>query len=337
MKKVIAIAALLVFGAAALTAAEPALVVVEKISGHLGFYTATGALVKEVKLGEHPHEMIFSPGGKLVYISDNGILWMTDPGAGGNTISIVDVARQERVGVIDLGEYRRPHGLDIDPKTGRMVSTIENPDGMVLIDLPSRKVLRKYDVQGADPHMVLFGPKAEYAYVSNTASGTLAAVHLESGEVKLIPVGARPQGGVRSHDGKHIYLTVSDANGIAIVDTEVRERVGFIPTGRGPNRIQLTPDGETLVYSMQTDQAVGFADVADRRQTHVIPLSGPPLSLNMTADGRLAYAGIQEQGKVVIISVPERRIVHSFWTPKNAGPDPVLPIPGVAQFSSAKE
>ena len=101
---------------------------------------------------------------------------MTFKGEGGNTISIVDVKARKRAGVIDLGTNRRPHGIDLDPKTGYLVATTENPSGLVLVDPVARKVVRKYDVKGEAPHMVLLGPGARIAYVSNTNTGTLAAV-----------------------------------------------------------------------------------------------------------------------------------------------------------------
>ena len=259
-------------------------------------------------------------------VADNGILWMTNPGEGGNTISIIDVKSRTKAGVIDLGEYRRPHGIDIEPSTGRIVVTIENPDGLLLIDPASRKVLRKFDVQGQDPHMVLFGPKGEWAYVSNTASATVAAVDLQTGEVKLIPTDARPQGGVLSRDGKRIYLTNSDGNLISIIDTERKERAGVIPTGKGPARIALTPDGKTLVYNLGAGEAVGFADVAGRKQTDVVALGGRPLSLTMSPDGRTVYAGVQDQDKVFAISTAERKIIQVIRTPKGSGPDPAIPL-----------
>jgi YVTN family beta-propeller protein len=312
--------------AASCFAEEATLAVVQKISGTVGFYTAEGKHLTDVKLGDHPHEAALSPDGRLLYVTDNGILWMTNPGEGGNTISIIDIEKRTRVGVIDLGNYRRPHGIDIEPESGRMVVTIENPDGVLLIDPASRKVLRKYDVQGQDPHMVLFGPKGEWAYVSNTASATVAAVELRTGKVKLIPTDARPQGGVLSRDGKLIYLTNSDGNSISIIDTGRKERVGIIKTGEGPGRIALTRDETQLVYNLQAGNAVGFADVKSRKQTTVIPLEGPPLSLRLSPDGKLAYSGVQSLDKVYVISVDERKILRSFNTPKEAGPDVVLEI-----------
>jgi YVTN family beta-propeller protein len=317
---------LTLFTITGLSAQQAAFLVGEKISNSVGFYDAAGKRIAGVEVGKHPHEIVLSPDGRYAYVTDNGILWMTDPGGGGNTISIIDVKERKKAGVIDLGEYRRPHGIDLDPNSSRMVVTIENPDGLLLIDREKKTVLRKYDVKGGDPHMVLLGPKAEWAYVSNTASAAIAAVHLDSGEVKLIPTDARPQGAVRSHDGKLMFVTNSDGNSISILDTEKKERIGKIETGQGPGRVVLTPDGTTLVYNLGAGHAVAFADVASSKQVAVVPIGGQPLSLTMSQDGKLAFAGIQDQDKVVVLSIPDRKIVREFQTPKQAGPDPVLPL-----------
>jgi len=305
---------------------QPALAVVEKIAGQVGFYSADGKRIAGVPVGKHPHEIVRSLDGSLLYVSDNGILWMTEAGEGGNTISVIDAKSMWKVGVIDLGNYRRPHGMDIDRKTGRIAVTIENPDGLLLIDPAQKKVLRKYDVKGTDPHMVLFGQDGEWAYVSNTGTNTLAAVELKTGAVKLIPTDKRPQGATLSHDGRLLYLTNSDGNSISIIDTDKKTRIGTIATDKGPGRVVLTPDGKTLVYNCQPGESVGFADVAARKQVALIPLGGRPLSLTMSKDGKLAYAGVQDQDKVFVVSIPDRRIVRVLSTPKSAGPDPALPL-----------
>jgi DNA-binding beta-propeller fold protein YncE len=307
---------------------RPSLAVVEKIAGAVGFYTAEGKRIGGVQVGVHPHEIILSPDKRYAYVSDNGILWMTNPGEGGNTISIIDLKSMKKAGVISLGNYRRPHGMDLDPRTGRLVVTIENPDGLLLVDPSERKVLRKYDVQGGDPHMVTLSRDGQYAFVSNTTTNTIAAVHLDTGNVTLIPTDARPQGGTLSHDGKRYYVTNADGNSIAIIDTEKKQRIGTIKSGPGVARVALTPDGKTLVYNLgEGGNAVGFADVASLKETTVLPIGGRPLSLTLSSDGRFAYAGVQDQDRIVVISVPERKIVRIIETPKGAGPDPALPLP----------
>ena len=302
------------------------LVIVEKKAGAVGFYSPEGQRLAGVKIGDHPHEIVLAPDGHTAYISDNGILWMQNAGEGGNTISIVDVKSRTKLGTINLGNYRRPHGLALDAKRNRLLSTIENPDGLLLIDLNTRKVVRKFDVQGVDPHMVLLSPDGEVAFVSNTTTNTIAAIHLATGKTKLIPTDKRPQGGVLSKDGKLIYMTNSDGNSITILDVARQENIGRIETGKGPNRIALTPDGKTLVYSMLADETLGFVDIAARKQTLVLKLPGPPLSMLMSPDGAYAFVGVQDKDTVAVVSVSDRRIVKTFKTPEGAGPDPVLAL-----------
>jgi hypothetical protein len=86
-------------GTDASRAAKAELAVVEKISGYVGFYDHRGHRVGATKIGTHPHEIVLSPDRRLLYITDNGILWMTEGGEGGNTISIVEVATFKNLGL----------------------------------------------------------------------------------------------------------------------------------------------------------------------------------------------------------------------------------------------
>lgn len=305
---------------------EADLAVVQKIAGSVGFYTRDGKHVGEAKVGEHPHEAVLSPDKRLLYVTDNGILWMTYKGEGGNTISIVDVKARKKVGAIDFGANRRPHGIDLDPKTGRLVATTENPSGLVLVDPVARKALRRYDVKGEAPHMVRLGPDSRIAYVSNTNSGTLAAVNLETGEVKTIPTGARPQGTVFSRDQKTMYVTNSEANTISIVDVDKFQVTGTIQTGKWPCRLAVTPDGKSLVYALQVSEAVGFADVASKKELKQLPLGGKLLSLTLSSDGRYAYSSAQELDKIYVISLADQKTVRVIEPPKGSGPDPVIDL-----------
>ena len=313
--------------ASASLAAQPVeLLVLEKLSSQLGFYTVDGKRLAGVPVGEHPHELILSADGRYAYTTNNGKVWMTDPGEGGNTISIIDVQARKKAGEINLGNFRRPHGIDLDPRTGRLVVTTENPDRLLLIDPAKRSIIRDFDTKGKSPHMVALGPRYEWAYVSNTESATIAAIHLESGETKLIPSGKRPQGGTLSKNGKLLYIVNSASGSITVIDTDRRSAVRTILVGNGPGRVELAADGKGLIYNLGEDQAVGFASLGSGKQTAVIPLGTRPLSLTLSLDGKLAYVGGQEIDTVFVISVGERRIVHKFKTPNQAGPDPVLQI-----------
>lgn len=307
-------------------AERPYIAVVEKVAGAVGFYSEDGRQLGWTKVGNFPHEAVLSRDRHLLYVSDNGVLWMTENKLGSNTISIVDVDSMKKVGDIDLGRFHRPHGIALLPHSNRLLATTERPFGLIMVDPVAKKVVRDFDVKGKSPHMVIPEPDGKHAFVSDTDSNGVAFIDLDSGVTQVIPTGARPQGAVLSGDGSRLYVVNTGANQISIIDTKTLQPIGVIATGKGPGRIALTPDGKTLVYNLQFDPGVGFADVASRKQIAEVPLSGRPLSLTMTRDGRRVFAGIQDQDKVCFISVPDRKIERTIQLPKGSGPDPSIPL-----------
>ena len=302
------------------------LLVVEKKNSSVGFYASSGNRVGGVLVGETPHEVALSHNGRYAYVTDNGVLWMDYDGPGGNTISIIDLATGRRDGILPLGKFHRPHGIALDPNSSRAFVTAENPDRLVLVDLDARAVIRDFDNGGGDPHMVTFGKDGVWGYVSNTASGTVGAVHAVTGELRLIEVGKGPQGGLLSRDGSKLWVTCLHEGSIDIIDTAAKSRVGRIKTGPGPNRIVAAPDERLLVYSLQSGEAVGIADIASEKEIAQIPLGGPPLSISLSKNGRFAFAGVQDSDQIWIVSVPDREVVQVIDTPPGMGPDPVIEI-----------
>jgi len=319
----------LLLAAITATAADvkPSYVAVEKGSGNVGFFGADGNVLKEVKVAEHPHEMAFSPDGRYVYATNNGMLWMTDPGQGGNTVSIVDIRAQSLAGTIDLGKYRRPHGIDVDPKTGNLLVTTELPSMLLIVDPRARKIVKEYDIKGKAPHLVRLAADRVWAYTTNTDTGTLSAVNLQTDEVKVIPIGERPQGMAFSPDGGRLYVTNMNSDSISIIDTLSKTRIGDIATGKAPVRIMITPDGKTAVYALQLGEAVGFANIDARKEEAQVKLTGQPVSLTFSADDKYAFSAVQSQDKIFMIDLATRKIEKVISAPPGAGPDPYLPIP----------
>ena len=81
---------LFLFCSTAATAETPYIAVVEKVAGAVGFYSENGKELAQVKVGPFPHEAVLSPDGRYLYVSCNGVLWMTEDTLGHNTIAVVD-------------------------------------------------------------------------------------------------------------------------------------------------------------------------------------------------------------------------------------------------------
>lgn len=303
------------------------LLILHKGGSSLGFYTSEGKHLTSIPVGKHPHEMVLSADGRHLYITDNGTMAIEEAGTGGNTVSIVDVAARKRVGEISLGDYRRPHGIDLDPKTGHVLVSCELPDQLLVLDPIRRRVVKTYDTKGKTAHMVKLGPKGEWAYVSNSSSATVAAIELSSGKVKLIPAAERPEGSALSPDGKRLYVVNREAARITVIDTVTQSVAGEIRTGNGPVRVQVTPDGSTVIYALMHDKAIGFADAVTGKETARVPLGGNPVSLNLSPDGKLAFASAQDIQTVYVVSVKDHKIVREIKTAGEMFPDPVMVVP----------
>lgn len=311
---------------AALPAQSPVYFVLLKGASAVGYFSSEGKLLAQIPVGQHPHEAVFSSDGRLAYTADNGTMRIEHAGKGGNSLSIIDVHSRRKIGDISLGEFYRPHGIDFDPKTNRLVVSTELPDRLLLVDPVKKTVLRKYDTKGKTPHMVTLGPDGKWAYVSHAGGDTVAAVNLDSSDVKLMQVGTRPEGSVLSRDGKELYVTVRDAASISVIDTAKQQPIAHIPTCKGPVRAALSPDGATLVYACMLEKRVGFADPRKREQTGYVILPNTPVSCSLSQDGKLAFASAEEADTIYVISVADRKIVREIKTAKGAGPDPVFEI-----------
>lgn len=300
---------------------RPDLLVVEKGSHSVGFYTWEGQHVKSVPVGELPHEAVLSTDGRLAYITDNGSMRFRDPAVGGTTVSIIDVEAMAPAGKIELGSWRRPHGLSLDPETGLLAVGTENPDRLLIVDPRRRTLVSDHAVAGRVPHMVLLGAGAQVAYVAHAMSGTIEILDLRTNASRLIPVGEQPQAMALSPDGRELYVACTPH--IAVVDVVTAQVVGqMLPGG---NRLALTGDGSLLVYSSARN-GIGFADPVSRTvQTH-LDLPHKLYSLTLSRDESLAFASAEERDTVYVVSVGSRSILRQFSTPAGSRPDVVLDV-----------
>ena len=230
---------------------------------------------------------------------------------------------REKVGEVDLGQWHRPHGIDLCAD-GRLLVTTENPDQLLVIDVEERAILEEYGTGGETPHIVRCGPDSRTAYVSNARSRTVARIDLATGEHALLETGDRPEGSALSRDGRTLFVVHRDADKIAVIDTEAWEVRGEIQTPGQPVRCGLSGDESTLVYGLFGDGAVGFADVESLAETGRVALAGPAVSLEMDDDGVTALSCAQNDDTCYVVSVPEQRIIHTVKVKSGAAPDPAL-------------
>jgi DNA-binding beta-propeller fold protein YncE len=158
---------------AALPAAAGNIAVIQKWDDSISLYDSrTGVSLAKIAAGRKPHEFAFSPDRRLAYITNYGADRWTDTSPGENTITIVDLKELQKVGQIDLGKFRRPHGIQ-RARSGRLYVTCDFPPTVVVVDPEARRVLQPIDVGQSLPHMVVLTADEQVAFTANRSSSRL--------------------------------------------------------------------------------------------------------------------------------------------------------------------
>ncbi|HWR53781.1 MAG TPA: YncE family protein, partial [Bryobacteraceae bacterium] len=213
--------------------------IVHKRADSVGIYDdATGASVATIPVGVKPHEMALTADRKFLFVTNYGLDSYSSNDAGGNTISVVDIAARKVTATIDLGRYRRPHGIERGT-SGRLYVSTEMPAALHIIDPAERKVIRSIDTPGKLPHMIAVSEDETRAYLANAGSGTVTVVDLKSGGTAQTKVGGVPMGLALSSDGYRLYVTTRGANLIALISTDMMNVVHRIELKGQPARAHL--------------------------------------------------------------------------------------------------
>jgi YVTN family beta-propeller protein len=305
------------------------LVVGCKWNDAVGFYDAqTGQARSLVQIGRRPHELAASADGKLAYATLYGIDFYYDTAEGGRSIGILDLVGRRKVGEIDLGKYRRPHGIEVGRKSGLLYVTCDHPAALLIVDPAQRKVLAAIELADlkALPHMVAVDHDERRAYVANSGNGTVSAIDLASRkEMMQIPIGGIPMGIALTANGGTLFATNRTADGVAVIDTAAAKSKRIIAISGQPVRCLLTPDERKLLVTLIDSGELALVDVASLSLEKRLPIGQRVEGLLVTSDGRYVYAAAQADNKVVKVSLSEWRPILEIKTAER--PDPMLVVP----------
>jgi len=305
--------------------AQEVAVIVHKWDDSAGFYDPnTGKQLAKVEVGVKPHEMALSADRRLAYITNYGVNTYTQQEEGGNSISILDLVRREKVGEIDLGKFHRPHGIELG-RSGRLYVTCDFPPSLLVVDPAKRAVLRDYPVGQKLPHMVMVTRDEKKAYTANSGSGTVTVIDLgDGGVIKNIDIGGVPMGLAMSSDESRLYAANRVGNRVAVIDMRRNEVSDWIEIPGQPVRAGLTPDGRRLIVTLiETGEAV-IVDVSSRRVIHRVRTGANSEGVGIDPSGQFAYVSAQGEDKVIKLSLEDWRPLLEIKTA--ARPDPIAII-----------
>ena len=239
---------------------------------------ASGAVRRTVPTGTGPHEAAVSPDGRLAVVCNYG------QQVPGSTLTVIDLERAAVARTIELGEYRRPHGVQFEADGKHVLATVEENRAILRVDVTLGKVVRALPTEAQVSHMVVLAPEAR-AFVANIGSGSVTAIDLADGKILAqIPTGAGAEGIAVSPSGKEVWVTNRAADTLSVIDAEWLEVKATLPCATFPIRVQFTPDGKRALVSNANSGDVAVFDVAERKELRRIPMEVTAVE---TQDGRL--------------------------------------------------
>lgn len=302
--------------------AQKEILILQKNANSVGYYDAKGKPLASVPVGVKPHEFERSADGKLLYVTNYGVGSYTDRVPGGNTISIIDIAKRKAVGEIHLGEYRRPHGI-ARGKSGRLYVTCDFPASLLVIDPVRKSIVKRYALDQKLPHMVAVTADETKAFTANAGSGTITAITLGSKpQQKNIQVGGVPMGLALDPPEKLLFATTQSGDTVALIDPAENVVKETINIPGGPCRLQFTPDGKQVIFTLIGAGGVSIVDTASRKEVHRFEVGKAAEGVLVDPFQNVLYVTAQGDDKAFKYSLKNWKPLLEFKT--EAAPDPVL-------------
>jgi YVTN family beta-propeller protein len=312
-------------GAAAAAPTDETLVILHKWGESLGAYdAATGARRGGlIRMGSVPHEMVLAPDGRWLYASNYGVKTYTDTAPGANTISVVDLSRGQKVGEVDLGAHRRPHGMALG-RSGRLYVTTDAPAGVLVVDTAARKVAAFYPLATKLPHMLAVRRDESAIYVANSGSASVTVLRPAGGS-REVAVGGVPMGVALSEDERRLYVANRDGNAVVVVDTAAERVAGKVALPGAPARVEVVPGDRQLVVTLIEAGDVALVDARTLTAVRRRHVGGRAEGLFVDPRGRFTCVSAQEDNKVIKLALPTLETMAEIAT--DARPDPIVLLP----------
>ncbi|WP_059419343.1 beta-propeller fold lactonase family protein [Sulfuricella sp. T08] len=209
--------------------------------------------------------------------NDNRQAWVANIGE--NTVSIVDTATYRVVGTIAVGHG--PTGLAFSHDGKFAYVSNQGDRAVAVVDTASLKVIKTIPV-GESPHFLTLGPDGRI-WGANSGSKDIYIIDPAT-QTKLasLDVGANPQQiafAYRGMNGLYAYVTLSGANQIAVVNTELSNLrvVARLAAGEKPNGIWANAEGTRLYVGHEVSNDLRVIDTGSNALIATVPLGKKPI------------------------------------------------------------
>ena len=242
---------------------------------------------KAIPLGDFPMNLVVSPSGKFMAVTNNG--------QSKQTVQLIDPATESILDEVEISKSW--YGLEFNKDDSRLYASGGN-DNIIVIYNTSQSRLEKIDsIVIGKPwplKISLTGIALDDAggklFVATKENNSLYTISLRTKAFKRLELGHEAYACRLSPDRKQLYVSLWGGDKIAVVDTEKGSIAATIDVGSNPNEMLLTKDGRYLFVAQGNDNQVSVIETASRKVIEVFATALYPNSLAGSTPNALALS-----------------------------------------------
>jgi YVTN family beta-propeller protein len=283
----------------------------------------TGAVAATLPTGQGPHEVAVSPDGRLALACNYG---GQQPGS---SLTLIDVPGAAVVKTIELGQHRRPHGVQWLPDGKRAAVTAEGSKSLLIVDVEAGTVTDALPTGQEVSHMVVLQPDGARAFVANLGSGSVTAFDLAAKQsAGTVQTGAGAEGIEITPDGRQLWVTNREADTISVLDPATLQIVKTLKSSSFPIRAAVTPDGRHVLVSNAKSGQLAVFDTASGQQVHTIAMameavseqdsllnfgkSPVPIGIEVHPGGKRAYVANAAADAIAVVDLEQWKVIGTL-------------------------
>jgi DNA-binding beta-propeller fold protein YncE len=203
-----------------------------------------------------------------------------------------------------------------------------NGSNMVVIDIPSRKVIGNVDFgHGVRPHCVVYDTNSGMLYVTTELDKSVTIIDPKTLKI----VGSVPTSQEQSHmlalsrDGKRGYTANVGPGTVSVLDMKARKTIAVIPISATTQRISISRDDRMVFTADQTKPQLAVIDTATNKIRTWIPLPAIAYGTAPTLDGRWLLVCMEPTNQVAVVDLKTLKVFRTIDVPH--APNEILPSP----------
>lgn len=275
----------------------------------------SGQTVATVPTGMGPHEVAVAGSGEWAIVANYGAQ------VPGSSLTVIDLVTHSVRRTIDLGQYRRPHGIVVLPGDSLVAVTVEANSAVLLVNPSTGLVEKAIPTNARGSHMVAVSADGRRAFTANIGSNSITEIDLVGGTpVRSLDVAPRTEGVGVTPDGREVWVGSNTDHTVIVVDAQNWIVLDTLPAAGLPYRVAISPDGGTALVPAPMAGVLRVFDVASRSERRAIGFGdGRPVGTAISPDGTYAFVSLQGADEAAMVDLQTLEEVRRFRT--GAGPD----------------